>query len=71
MSYKQAMKWARRHPKGTRQPLIFSTGGSWPAPWCNLCDRHLRECYCADLIDNGRAAGCDLQSMRDAIAGER
>jgi hypothetical protein len=32
MSYKQAMKWARKHPKGTRQHLIMSTNsGFWPA----------------------------------------
>lgn len=32
MSYKQAMKWARKHPKGTKQPVIMSTNsGFWPA----------------------------------------
>lgn len=32
MSYAQAMRWARGHQKGTRQPLIMSTGsGFWPA----------------------------------------
>lgn len=32
MSYAQAMKWGRNHPKGTRQPIIMSTGsGFWPA----------------------------------------
>ena len=32
MSYKQAMKWGRKHPKGTKQPVIMSTGsGFWPA----------------------------------------
>lgn len=32
MSYQQAMKWARKHPKGTRQTLIMSTGsGFWPS----------------------------------------
>jgi hypothetical protein len=32
MSYIQAVKWGRKHPKGTRQPVIFSTGsGFWPS----------------------------------------
>jgi hypothetical protein len=32
MSYEQAMKWAKMHRKGTRQPMIMSTGsGFWPA----------------------------------------
>jgi len=32
MNYNQAMRWGRRHPKGTRQPVIMSTGsGFWPA----------------------------------------
>jgi hypothetical protein len=32
MSYKQAMKWQRTHRKGTRQPVLMSTGsGFWPA----------------------------------------
>ncbi len=32
MSYAQAMKWSRKHPKGTRQPVLMSTGsGFWPA----------------------------------------
>lgn len=32
MSYSQAIKWGRKHPKGTRQPVIMSTGsGFWPS----------------------------------------
>ena len=32
MSYSQAMKWNKKHPKGTRQPVIMSTGsGFWPS----------------------------------------
>ncbi len=32
MSYAQAMKWQRTHRKGTRQPVIMSTGsGFWPS----------------------------------------
>lgn len=32
MSYKQAMKWGRKHPKGTKQPVLMSTGsGFWPS----------------------------------------
>jgi len=32
MSYKQAMKWQRKHPKGTRQPVLMSTNsGFWPS----------------------------------------
>jgi len=32
MSYKQAMRWGKKHPKGTRQPMVFSTGsGFWPS----------------------------------------
>mgnify|MGYP001584756124 CR=1 FL=1 len=32
MSYRQAMRWTKRHPKGTHQPVIMSTGsGVWPA----------------------------------------
>ena len=30
--YDQAMRWKARHPKGTRQPMVFSTGsGFWPS----------------------------------------
>ncbi len=32
MSYNKAMKWGRKHIKGTRQPVIMSTGsGFWPS----------------------------------------
>lgn len=32
MSYAKAMKWAKQHPKGTRQPVLMSTGsGFWPS----------------------------------------
>ena len=32
MSYKQAMEWGKTHRKGTKQPLIMSTGsGFWPS----------------------------------------
>ena len=33
MSYAQAMKWARKHPRGGKiQPVIMSTGsGFWPS----------------------------------------
>lgn len=32
MSYKQAMRWAKKHPRGTRQPVLMHTGsGFWPA----------------------------------------
>jgi len=32
MSYKQAMYWAKKHPKGTKQVVIMSTGsGFWPS----------------------------------------
>ena len=32
MSYDQAVKWGKAHPKGTRQPMIFSAGGGfWPS----------------------------------------
>jgi hypothetical protein len=32
MSYSQAMKWNKKPPKGTRQPVIMSTGsGFWPS----------------------------------------
>ena len=32
MNYRQAMAWERKHPRGTRQPLNFSTGsGFWPS----------------------------------------
>ena len=31
-TYAQAMKWGRKHPKGTNQPVIMSTGsGFWPS----------------------------------------
>jgi hypothetical protein len=41
MSYQQAMKWQRKHPKGTRQPMLFHTGtGSWPAAICGECGNH-------------------------------
>jgi hypothetical protein len=32
MSYQQAMKWGRKHIKGTKQPVIMSTSsGFWPS----------------------------------------
>ena len=32
MSYAQAIKWSRKHPRGTRQKVIMSTGsGFWPS----------------------------------------
>jgi hypothetical protein len=32
LSYKQAVKWEKKHRKGTRQPMIMSTGsGFWPS----------------------------------------
>lgn len=32
MSYAQAMKWGRKHPKGTRQPVLMHTNsGFWPS----------------------------------------
>ena len=47
MSYAQAMKWSGKHPKGTKQTIIMSTGsGFWPAyswltdtygPYCEAC----------------------------------
>jgi hypothetical protein len=50
MSYSQAMKWCLQHPKGTRQPVIMSTGsGFWPSrswldnsfwPYLTQCQRN-------------------------------
>lgn len=32
MSYNKMMKWNRKHPKGTRQPILMSTeSGFWPS----------------------------------------
>jgi hypothetical protein len=32
MSYSQSVKWSKRHPKGTRQPVLMHTGsGFWPS----------------------------------------
>lgn len=32
MSYAKAMKWNRKHPKGTRQPVLMHTNsGFWPS----------------------------------------
>lgn len=32
MSYDQSVKWTRKHPKGTRQPVLMHTNsGFWPA----------------------------------------
>jgi hypothetical protein len=32
MSYAQATKWQKKHPKGTKQPVLMHTGsGFWPA----------------------------------------
>lgn len=32
MSYAKAMKWAKKHPKGTRQPVLMHTNsGFWPS----------------------------------------
>jgi hypothetical protein len=53
MSYKQAMKWAKKHPKGIRHNYMgFDTGsGSWPAPWCKICDRHMSQCECLPVSE--------------------
>ncbi len=39
MSYAQAVKWHRNHPKGTRQQVLMSTGsGFWPSRgWLKNC----------------------------------
>lgn len=29
MSYAKAMKWNRKHPKGTRQPILMHTESGW------------------------------------------
>jgi hypothetical protein len=32
MSYNKMMKWNKKHRKGTKQPIIMSTGsGFWPS----------------------------------------
>jgi hypothetical protein len=32
MSYAQAVKWGRKHPRGTKQPMLMSAGsGFWLA----------------------------------------
>jgi hypothetical protein len=32
MSYKKAMRWNKKHPKGTKQPVIMHTNsGFWPS----------------------------------------
>lgn len=32
MSYAKAMKWNKKHPKGTKQPVIMHTNsGFWPS----------------------------------------
>jgi hypothetical protein len=32
MSYIKAMRWNKKHPKGTRQPLLMSSNsGFWPS----------------------------------------
>jgi hypothetical protein len=32
MSYSKMMKWQKKHPKGTRQPVLFHTNsGFWPS----------------------------------------
>ena len=52
MSYKQAIRWSRKHPKGTRQTVIMSTGsGFWPAgSWLeNNYYPYLDACKTADV----------------------
>src|SRR3990167_3756230 len=49
MSYNQAVKWSRKHPKGHKTPVIMSTGsGFWPSgawlkedywPYLESCNR--------------------------------
>lgn len=49
MSYRQAMKWQVKHPKGIKPEVIMSTGsGFWPSgsflreeywPYCDECKR--------------------------------
>lgn len=71
MSYQQAMKWAKKHPKGTRQPMIFSTGsGPWPV-CCSVCDKHFRDCNCAEDYENYELAivGRRLKSHEQSRQG--
>jgi hypothetical protein len=52
MSYAQAMKWQRTHRKGTRQPVLMSTGsGFWPAhSWLeNTFCPYLKRCEAAGI----------------------
>ena len=47
MSYEQAMKWHRKHPKGTRQPVRMSArSGFWPSgSWLkNCCWLYVDQC---------------------------
>ena len=40
MSYKQQMRWTKKHPKGTNQPIVMSAhSGPWPSEnwFCSVC----------------------------------
>jgi hypothetical protein len=52
MSYAQHMRWQKKHPKGTHQPFVFSTGSFWPS------NAFLREDY-MPYVEECRKIGCD------------
>lgn len=80
MSYAQAMKWGKKHPKGTRQTVIMSTGsGFWPSysylvgkyfPYREACERigveplECRKHYNA-TIRGGSIAGMSLEEQAE------
>ncbi len=37
MSYEQAMRWHKAHPKGIRLPPQYPDSTPWPAGICELC----------------------------------
>jgi hypothetical protein len=70
MSYSQAMQWNRKHPKGTRQPMHFSTGsGFWPSAGF-LEDYNEYTAQCA--ISGTKAIPCEAyyRSLCAAVAPE-
>lgn len=53
MSYTQAMKWRRKHPRGTKQPVLMSTGsGFWPS------QSYLFDCY-FPYVEQCKSQGID------------
>lgn len=73
MSYHQAMRWAKKHPRGTKQPMIFSTGsGFWPSMgWIEHdWNPYVEACAQAGITPMGQEELYRLQLRGNRLSGQ-